>query len=83
MARKSSPEHYKTSGKFKEMRTKFAELFSWKFLTYSWGVGNKRTRSVLASFNKPGMKEGCFVPGNVIDCARTAIAKYTLVYKTL
>jgi hypothetical protein len=75
--RKHSPEQYKTSGKFKEMRTKFAEPFSWKCLAYSWGVGDKRTRSVLASLNKPGMKEGSFVPGNVIDCARTARAKYT------
>jgi hypothetical protein len=33
------------------------EPFSWKFLAYSWGVGDKRTRSVLASLNKPGMKD--------------------------
>jgi hypothetical protein len=77
MDRKRSPEEYHTSGKFKEMRMKFADPLSWKFLAYSWGVGDKRCRSILASLNKPGMKEGSFVPGNVIDCARTVGAYYT------
>jgi hypothetical protein len=76
--RKRSPEQYQTSGKFKEMCTKFADPLLWKFLAYSWGVGDKkRCRSISASLNKPGMKEGSFVPGNVIDCARTARAYYT------
>ena len=41
MDRKRSPEEYHTSGKFKEMRMKFADPLSWKFLAYSWGVGDK------------------------------------------
>jgi len=75
--RKKSPEQYQTSGKFKEMRTKFADPFSWNFLAYSWGVGDKRCRSVLAGANKPKAKEVPFIPSNVIDCAKTARAYYT------
>jgi hypothetical protein len=73
---KRSPEQYQTSGRFKGKRTKFADAFSWKFLAYSWGVGDKRCRSVLASLNT-GTKEKSFVPGNVIDCAQTARFWYT------
>jgi hypothetical protein len=39
MDRKRSPEQYQTSGKFKRMRTKFADPLLWTFLAYSWGVG--------------------------------------------
>ena len=47
---KQSPEQYQTSGKFKGKCTKFADPFSWKFLAYSWGVGDKECcRSLLAS----------------------------------
>jgi hypothetical protein len=69
--RKRSPEKYKTSGKFKQRRAKFADPLSWKFLAYSWDVGEKRCRYVLASLNKAGKQDKSFVPGNVIDCAKS------------
>ena len=75
--RKRSPEKYKTSGKFKQRRAKFADPLSWKFLAYSWDVGEKRCRYVLASLNKAGKQDKSFVPGNVIDCAKSARAYYT------
>ena len=75
--RKRSPERYKTSGKFKQRRAKFADPLSWKFLAYSWDVGEKLCRYVLASLNKAGKQDKSFVPGNVIDCAKSARAYYT------
>jgi hypothetical protein len=77
--RKRSPEKYQSSGKFKLRRTKFEDPFSWKILAYSWGVGRSRCKLVLASLtvSKAGKQEKSPVPGNVIDCARTARAYYT------
>jgi hypothetical protein len=76
--RKRKPEQYKSSGKFKACRSRFADPFSWLYLAYAWGVGKNRCMTVLASLNKPAKaQETSFAPGNVIDCARTARSYYT------
>ena len=75
---KQNPDQYKSSGKFKACRTKFVDPLSWKFLAYACGVSKNHCTTVLASLNTPAKAQGTsLVPGNVIDCARTARIYYT------